>query len=77
MGFLQNDLVFFLVAILVIPVFGVRDAARLPADAFQRAGTSKGGWLAAQVLLPVFGTLAYYAFARSRVRASARWGDEE
>lgn len=76
MEFLQGDLVFFLAAILAVPIFGIWDASRLPADAFSRTGRSKTTWIIIQVVVPIFGTLAYYAFIRPSVRASDRWGDD-
>jgi hypothetical protein len=74
-GFLQGDLIFFLAAILAVPIFGIWDAWRLPSEAFARTGRSRTAWIVVQVAIPVFGTLSYYAFVRPSVRANARFDE--
>ncbi len=69
------DLMIFLAAILAVPVFGLLDVRRRPAEAFRAAGKSKAVWFAVQILVPVFGTLAYYAWVRPRIRAQHELDD--
>lgn len=70
------DLYVFLAAILTVPVFGIADVVRMDDDDFAATGRRRSTWIVAQVLLPVVGTLAYYAFVRPRVRAQRRFGGE-
>ena len=70
------DLYFFLAAILAVPVFGIADVLRMSEDDFAATGRNRSTWIVAQILLPVIGTLAYYAFVRPRVRAERRFGGE-
>lgn len=63
----------FLAVALALPVFGIADAIRRPERAFYRIGRRKWVWVAIQVVVPVMGSLAYYAWVRPRVRASEYW----
>lgn len=67
------DLYFFLAAVLAVPVFGISDVLRLSEGSFDEAGRSRSAWIAIQVVVPVLGSLAYYAFVRPRVRARERF----
>lgn len=69
------DLMIFLAAILAVPIFGLADATRRPPEAFEEAGRSKTVWVVVQIIVPVFGTLAYYAWIRPRVRAQHEFDD--
>lgn len=66
----------FAAIVLLIPVGGIWDALRHPPEAFAAAGRSRTWWVAVQVVLPILGSLVYYAFVRPRVRAEHRWGGE-
>lgn len=63
----------FLFAVLILPVFGISDAVQRSERAFYRVGRRKWVWVAAQVFVPVLGSLAYYAWIRPKVRAADYW----
>jgi hypothetical protein len=57
----------FLLCFFAVPAWGVIDAARLPASAWDRAGRSKRFWILLQVLTLYLGSVAYVAGVRSDV----------
>lgn len=57
-----------LVIFLAVPLWGVFDAARIPADAWEKAGRSKRFWIAIQVVTLYIGAVAYIAGVRRDVR---------
>lgn len=59
----------FLGAIGLVPLFGLADAIRRPVWAFRRARRNKTVWVVGQIVVPILGTLHYYAFVRPGVRA--------
>lgn len=56
-----------LVAFLALPLFGVFDALRIPAPAWDSAGRSKRFWILLQVLTLYIGAIAYLAGVRRDV----------
>jgi hypothetical protein len=57
-----------LLIFLAVPLWGVVDAARIPADAWEKAGRSKRFWIAFQVVTLYIGAVAYIAGVRRDVR---------
>lgn len=57
-----------LLVFLAVPLAGAVDAARLPADAWEKAGRSKRFWIALQVVTLYLGAVAYFAGVRRDVR---------
>lgn len=52
---------------LALPLAGVVDAARMPADAWRSAGRSKRFWIGLQILTLYIGAVAYFAGIRRDV----------
>lgn len=50
------------------PLWGIIDAARLPSEAWKRAGQSKPAFIVMQALLGVPGTIAYAMVVRPKVK---------
>lgn len=67
MGNLDPIEMLLLIAFFGAPLAGVADAARLPADAWQKAGRSKRFWILLQVLTLYVGAVAYLAGVRRDV----------
>jgi hypothetical protein len=57
-----------LLIFLAVPLWGVVDAARIPADAWEKAGRSKRFWIAFQVVTLYIGAVAYISGVRRDVR---------
>lgn len=57
-----------LLTFLAVPLLGVVDAARIPSDAWEKAGRSKQFWVAIQVVTLYIGAIAYIAGVRRDVR---------
>lgn len=53
---------------LAVPLWGAVDAARIPSDAWGKAGRSKRFWIAIQVVTLYIGAVAYIAGVRRDVR---------
>jgi hypothetical protein len=53
---------------LIAPIWGVMDAARIPSDAWAKAGRSKRFWIAIQIFTLYLGTVIYVAGIRRDVR---------
>ena len=60
--------IIFLVCFFALPVWGVIDAARIPATAWESAGRSKRFWILIQILLLYIGAVMYAAGVRRDVR---------
>ncbi|HEX2054603.1 MAG TPA: hypothetical protein VHJ78_12870 [Actinomycetota bacterium] len=67
MGKLDVIELVLLVAFFGLPLVGVADAARLPSDAWQKAGRSKRFWIALQLLTLYAGAIGYFAGVRRDV----------
>lgn len=57
-----------LVIFLVVPLWAIFDAARIPSDAWQKAGRSKRFWIVIQVVTLYIGAIMYVAGVRRDVR---------
>lgn len=57
-----------LLTFLAVPLWGIVDAARIPADAWEKASRSKRFWIGIQVLTLYIGAVAYIAGVRRDVR---------
>ena len=57
-----------LVVFLFVPLWGVVDAARIPSDAWKKAGRSKRFWVFIQVATLYIGAVIYIAGIRRDVR---------
>lgn len=68
MGRLDVIEIILLIVFLAVPVAGVVDAARLPADAWRQARRSKRFWIAIQIVTLYLGAVAYFAGIRRDVR---------
>ncbi len=62
--FLINLLV---LTIVLLPIFGIVDAARRPQSQWERLGQSKGLWIVLQLLLGIVGAAIYFAVIRRRL----------
>jgi len=60
--------IMFLACFFALPVWGVIDAARIPAKAWESAGRSKRFWILIQILLLYIGAVMYVAGVRRDVR---------
>lgn len=60
--------VILLVVFFAVPLWGVMDAARIPSDAWQKAGRSKRFWVFLQVATLYIGAVMYIAGIRRDVR---------
>lgn len=59
--------ILFLVCFFALPVWGVIDAAQIPAPAWEKAGRSKQFWVLVQLLTLYIGSLMYLAGVRRDV----------
>jgi hypothetical protein len=71
-----------LVCFFAVPAWGVIDAARTPASAWEAAGRSKRFWILIQILLLYLGAVMYIAGVRRDVRfftapISPDWEDSD
>ncbi|CAN5773611.1 hypothetical protein BH23ACT12_BH23ACT12_14110 [soil metagenome] len=57
-----------LAVFLLVPLWGVVDAARIPSDAWHKAGRSKRLWVGIQIVTLYIGAVAYLAGVRRDVR---------
>jgi hypothetical protein len=57
-----------LLTFLVVPLWGVVDAVRIPSEAWEKAGRSKRFWVALQIFTLYIGAVAYIAGVRRDVR---------
>lgn len=57
-----------LATFLAVPLWGVADAARIPSDAWVKAGRSKRFWVTLQIVTLYIGAVAYIAGVRRDVR---------
>ena len=57
-----------LVLFLLVPLWGVVDAARIPSDAWEKASRSKSFWVGIQIFTLYLGAVAYIAGVRRDVR---------
>jgi predicted MFS family arabinose efflux permease len=69
------DIYIFAAVVLAVPVFGLYDISRRSEQAFRASGRSRTVWVVIQIVVPILGTLAYYAFVRPRVRARGEFED--
>ena len=58
-----------ILALGVIPIWGIIDAALRPDPVWAAAGQNKVVWIIVQVFLGVFGTVAYFVAVRPRLIA--------
>ncbi|MEX0789482.1 MAG: DUF2516 family protein [Actinomycetota bacterium] len=57
-----------LAVFLLVPLWGVVDAARIPSDAWSKASRSKRFWVGIQIVTLYIGAVAYIAGVRRDVR---------
>lgn len=57
----------FAICFIVLPLWGVVDAARIPAQAWLKAGRSKRFWMLIQILTLYIGSVMYLAGVRREV----------
>ena len=67
MGRLDAIEIVFLVCFFLLPLWGVLDAARIPAHAWRSAGRSKRFWILLQLATLYLGAVAYLAGVRRDV----------
>jgi hypothetical protein len=61
-----------LVVLLVVPLIGILDAARIPDSSWRAADQSKIAWIVVQALGSVIGVGAYLVLIRPKLRKPRR-----